>query len=100
MIVFKMSPEVLIYIQTIKQFIDNNDEAKEHFAIQGNEEKFFKFVGELSQKNFDESGDPELTVLQFEEIIQKINNIKENSEVFTSVGVFISVGDLGYISLN
>lgn len=101
MIDFKMSPEVLIYVQTVKNFINNNDDAKKHFAIQGNEEKFFQFVGELSQKNFEENGEPELTIFQLEEIRQKIIDIKEKSgEILTGIGIFISIGDLGYISLN
>lgn len=94
----KMSPEVLIYVQSIKKFFNTNVEAQKYFDLEGNEEKFFEYVGEMSQRNFEEDGEPELTVLQFEELRHKISKFPVEENQIT--GVFISFGNLGYMSLN
>lgn len=92
----KMSPEVLIYVQSIKKFFNTNIEAQKYFDLEGNEEKFFEYITEMSQKNFEEDGEPELTILQFEELRSKISKYPENE----ITGVFVSFGNLGYMSLN
>lgn len=94
----KMSPEVLIYVQSIKRFFMSNSEAQTYFDIQGNEEKFFQYITEISQKNFEENGEPELTPFQFEDIKRRIS--KSDNEANEIIGVFISFGNLGHISLN
>lgn len=94
----KMSPEVLIYIQSMKKFFNTNIEAKKYFDLEGNEEKFFEYIAQMSQKNFEEEGEPELTVLQFEELRNKIS--KYPAEDNQIMGVFVSFGNLGYMSLN
>lgn len=105
----KMSPEVLIYIQSIKKFFKSHEEAQEYFEIKGNEDIFFKHVTEISQKNFEETGEPELTLFQFEFLKQKIskptsmmdsNDTVSGEREITSTGIFASVGNFGLFSLN
>jgi len=47
-----MSPEVLIYIQSVKNYFKTNNEAKDYFLNGNDEELFFKHLSEISQKNF------------------------------------------------
>lgn len=93
-----MSPEVLIYIQTVKRHFNESVEAQEYFSIKGNEEIFYKDITEISQKNYDEYGDPELSIEQFEEVRRKIyNSVGAENKI---IATFMNVGDLGHISLN
>jgi hypothetical protein len=48
----KLSPEVLIYVQSVKSYFQKNDEAREYFIANSDEEQFFKHLSEISQKNF------------------------------------------------
>jgi hypothetical protein len=91
----KMSPEVLIYLQSIKQYFNSHVDAQKYFVIEGNEEMFFNDVCEMSQKNFDESGEPELSLLQFEMLKDKISK-----SLGKNIGAFVLLGQLGRISLN
>ena len=88
-----LPPEVLIYIQNVRKFFTTNEETKEYFQIDIYGDKFFEEVIDLSHKNFEENGAPELTAEQFEEIRRK---------VFDDVmlDVFISMDNFGLISLN
>lgn len=95
----QMSPDVLIYIQSIKKFFTENVTAQKYFAIEGNEEKFYNNVSEISQKNYEENGDPELSVEQFEELRNLISTNPEEGTVVTRAA-FINIGNLGYMSLN
>ena len=61
-----VSPEVLIYAQTVKHYFDNNVEAREYFIGDTDEELFFEHLKEISQKNFDKDGEVMLNREQFE----------------------------------
>ena len=93
-----MSPEVLIYIQNIKKFFMDNEPNRVYFAVDRNEDVFFEYVAELSEKNFKEFGEPALSIDQFESLRKKMHGTDEEHKL--SIGMFISLGDLGYISLN
>lgn len=60
------SPEVLIYLQTVKNFLDNNKDAKSYFLSNLNEEEFFNHILEVAEKNFKKTGEPQLSKEQFE----------------------------------
>ncbi len=90
----KLPPEVLIYVQNVRKYFTTNEETREYFGIDDYEEEFFDTVIEQSQKNFEETGSPELSVNQFEEA--KIRSPKTPH----MYGVFVSMGDLGLVSLN
>ena len=62
----ELSPEVLIYIQSVKNYFDTNKEAGEYFLSGANEELFFKHLTEIAQKNFSKSGESMLNREQFE----------------------------------
>jgi len=61
-----MSPEVLIYIQSVKNYFKTNNEAKDYFLNGNDEELFFKHLSEISQKNFNKNGEVMLDKNQFE----------------------------------
>ena len=94
----EMSPEVLIYLQSIKKYFTSDTDAQEYFNIKGKEKEFFNNVSEISQKNFEENGEPELSPFQFEEIKNKMSKFFKKALVIT--GVFLSIGEIGHISLN
>jgi len=62
----KIPPEVLIYIQTVKTYLNNNTEAREYFIGESDEELFFEHLSEISQKNFETNGEVMLNKEQFE----------------------------------
>lgn len=97
----KMPPEVLIYLQSLRKFFKTHDEAPKYFGFEGNEgmeEKFFEYIGEMSFQNFEEDGEPQLTVFQLEEIRRKIS--APNEKTIEVTGVLISLGNFGTMSLN
>jgi hypothetical protein len=61
-----LSPEVLIYIQSVKEFFKKNDNTRKYFLENSNEELFFKHLTEISEKNHNDTGDPMLNQDQFE----------------------------------
>lgn len=63
-----MSPEVLIYIQNVRNFIKNDDASRNYFLSQIDEELFFSHLSEISQKNFEKDGEAMLTQSQFENL--------------------------------
>lgn len=62
----KMSPEVLIYVQTVKNYLNSNKEARDYFIGDNSEELFFEHLSIISEKNFDTNGDAMLNKEQFE----------------------------------
>lgn len=99
----KLSPEVLIYIQTVKNYFETNNEAKIYFISNMDEESFFQKLGEISQKNFEKDGEVMLTKTQFEllrnskSIQDDIDKLVESKFVDTA---FMNIGDYGKICLN
>ena len=89
-----LSPDVLIYVQNVRKYFTKNEETREYFGIDTHGEEFFEKVVELSQKNFEETGEPELSVEQFEEVKT------ESSKDEVMKGVFMYLGKSGLISLN
>ena len=61
-----LPPEVLIYIQTVRNFFKNNKGTSDYFLSQVDEEMFFKHLGEISKKNFEDTGEVMLNETQFE----------------------------------
>jgi hypothetical protein len=90
--------EVLIYIQNLKHYINSHEEALKYFTMMKKKDEFFESAIELSQKNFEATGEPELTIDQFEEIRQKLYPFPE--ETITPVGILISLKGFGLFSLN
>lgn len=103
-------PEVLIYLQTVKNFFKSNEEARNYFISDSDEEVFFKHLCEISQKNFEDNGEVMLNKEQFEllrrtilaitisqkdieeEVVEEIPNQEDN--------IFIDMRGYGKICLN
>ena len=71
-----MEPEVLVYINKLKNYLKTNKEARSYFLGDLDEEEFFEKVEEHAIKNFIDKGDPTLTMDQFE-YIKKLMNLEE-----------------------
>jgi len=79
------SNEVLIYIQTLKNFLKTNEEAGVYFLSNVNEIEFFDNLSKIAQNNFEKNGEPNLTVEQFEflrGIMVMFNEIEKLEETF------------------
>jgi Golgi nucleoside diphosphatase len=74
------SPEVLIYLQTVKKYIDGNEEAKKYFIANDSESDFFDLIGDISQINFEKRGQPELSKEQFELVRITLIAFKKSEE--------------------
>ena len=100
------SPEVLIYLQTVKKYFQTNQEAREYFISNYNEDVFFKHLCEISEKNFKQNGEVMLTKEQFELLRRTILAIKistedlpeENNDIEDNI--FIDMRGYGKICLN
>jgi hypothetical protein len=60
------SPEVYIYLQTVKNFLNNSEEAWNYFLNNSDEELFYNHLCDIAQKNFEERGVATLDQNQFE----------------------------------
>ncbi len=109
-----LSPEVLIYIQTVKHYFETNKEAREYFLGNADEELFYKHLSEISQKNFEKDGEVMLNKEQFELLRKTISVLKidsnkkpfvrpeENIDVTIeeNPNIFIEYTNFGKICLN
>lgn len=62
----EFSPDILIYIQTVKKFLENNKGTKEYFLTDVDEELFYENLGQIAQINLEKNGVPQLSIEQFE----------------------------------
>lgn len=99
----KPSPEVLIYIQTVKNYFNTNEEAREYFLKNGDENFFYKHLEEISQKNYESNGEVMLTKEQFE-LLRKtsiaVNISTKDEKDFNENNIFIEIENFGKICLN
>lgn len=107
-----LSPEVLIYIQTVKHYFENNNEAREYFLGNANEELFYKHLSEISQKNFEKNGEVMLNKEQFEKLRSIISSLKNEKKPFVrpeeniditieeNSNIFVDYPNFGKICLN
>ena len=101
--------EVLIYLQTVKNFFKLNDETRNYFISDSDEEVFYKHLCEISQKNFEDNGEVMLNKEQFELLRRTILAItisqKDIEEVVEEIpnqedNIFIDMRGYGKICLN
>lgn len=93
-----MSPEVLIYVQQVKNYFENNEEAKEYFLSNNDVEFFFNQLKTISNKNFIKNGNPQLTLEQLE-LIRRMSFIVAEKKPIEQ-NLFMDMGEFGYICLN
>ena len=109
----KISPEVLIYLQSVKNYFETNIEAREFFLSNSDEELFYKHMIEIAQKNFEKNGTATLDREQFELLRKTIaaitimnkmkfkNGVEFKKEDFDyDNGIFIGFPNFGSICLN
>lgn len=110
----KLSPEVLIYIQSVKHYFETNQEAREYFLGTADEELFYKHLSEISQKNFETNGEVMLNKEQFELLRKTLLVLKIASEkkpfvrptedidvtIEENSNIFIEYPNFGKICLN
>jgi hypothetical protein len=105
--------EVLIYLQSVKNYFNSNNEAKEYFIGDGDEELFYTHLTDISQKNFEKNGEVMLDKEQFELLRTTIQVIHISTKKYTKFeiknedfnydnGVFIGLPfpNFGLICLN
>jgi hypothetical protein len=74
-----ISPEVLIYLQTVKNYFETNNETKSYFLSNSNEELFYKHMTEIAQKNYEKNGDATLDREQFELLRRTVSALSVNT---------------------
>jgi hypothetical protein len=94
-----MSPEVLIYIQKIKNYLENNLEAKDYFLSNSDNDFFFTQLETIAKKNFMKNGDPQLTLEQLE-LIRRISIIVFDNKKSGDSNLFMDMGEFGQICSN
>jgi hypothetical protein len=103
----EFSPEVFIYLQTVKNYLKTNLEAREYFLGDSDEELFYKHLCEISQKNYEKNGEVMLDKDQFELLrttVKAINivhkEIPKEPKKNIEKNIFMDLGDFGKICLN
>ena len=101
------SPEVLIYVQNVMSYFSKNEEARNYFINDSIEELFFEHLAEISQKNFDKTGEVTLSKDQFEVLRKTIaalsiakKDIPEEETSDEPPHIFIDTRGFGKICLN
>lgn len=104
-----LSPEVLTYLQTVKNYLKKNDEARRYFLHGVDEEMFFEHLTEIAQKNFNQLGEPMLNKEQFDllrktmkaiSIVDKSITDLEEEEPNPEKNIFVDYRGFGKICLN
>jgi hypothetical protein len=76
----ELPSEVLIYVQSIKNFFETNEDAKQYHMGDIDEKIYFDTLSGVALKNFKKRGEPELSKLQFEFLRVTLNIFKEVEE--------------------
>lgn len=94
----KYSVEVLVYLQSVKNFFNTNNVAVIEFCAN---DIFYENIKRLSQWNYEKNNDPKLTVQQFEMIKCK-SEIIEKFSLLDGIEskILLKFENFGYICLN
>lgn len=97
-----MDTEVLVYLQKIKTFLKNNQEARDYFIGNADVDKFYEQMSIISNKNYEKSGQPELSKEQFEALRTTMIVLSiQNQRVFYSDDkLFLFLDDYPGICMN
>lgn len=102
-----MPPEVLIYVQNVKKYLETNQEARNYFLDGLDVDLFFKHLTEISEKNFKKNGEVMLDKEQFELLKKTLKAIEatklpeiKTEEEPNHEKIFFDLGNLGKICLN
>jgi hypothetical protein len=102
-----LSPEVLTYLQTVKNFLKKNEEARKYFLSGVDEELFYEHLCDIAQKNFISLGEPMLNKEQFDLLRMTMKALSIAGKTFDDPkepspedNIFIDYRGLGKICLN
>jgi hypothetical protein len=97
-----MDAEVLVYVQKVKNYLETNQEAREYFIGDANAEEFYTHLKLISEKNFEENGEPELSKEQFELLRKTITAvaISKQKVFYSDDKVFMFYEDYPPICMN
>ena len=105
----KLSAEVLMYIQNVRNYFQINKEAREYFLQDSDEKLFFEHMTEIAQKNYDKNGEAILDRDQFELLRVTVINLllqstsntnQKQQDVKIKDNIFIELSNFGFICLN
>lgn len=82
-------PDVLVYIQNVKSYLENNSEARNYFIGDSDDESFFELVIEIANVNYEKRGEPQLTKEQFELVRITLKAFKEAEDEDNSIYEYI-----------
>lgn len=102
-----LSPEVLTYLQTVKNFLKKNEEARKYFLSGVDEDSFYEHLCDIAEKNFATLGEPMLNREQFDLLRMTMKAISIAEKTFDEPkgpspedNIFIDYRGLGKICLN
>jgi hypothetical protein len=89
------APDVIIYINKLRQFINSNERAKKDLVGQSDIEAWIQECLRVATDNFKKSGDPVLSKNQFTSIREEINKVptqefQATAQFFQIPGYFIN----------
>jgi hypothetical protein len=97
-----MSPEVLIYIQKVKMYLENDQSAYDYFLGGIDYDKFFEELGKIATTNIEKKGEPSLTQNQFE-LVKTLCSSKDelkNKDKNDSSTIYLDLGSFGKLYMN
>ncbi len=97
-----METDVLVYLQKVKTYLNTNKEAMDYFIGNSDAEEFYKHLAIISEKNFETSGQPELSKEQFELLRKTVLavTISKQKMFYSADGLFMFFEDYPPISMN
>lgn len=97
-----MDTEVLVYLQKVKNYLETNDEARTYFIGESDVNEFYKHLQIISEKNFKENGEPELSREQFELLRKTIAavTVSKKRVFYSKDGLFMFFDEYPPISMN
>ena len=97
-----MIPEVATYMQSFRNFLKNNEEARLYFLSGVDEDIFFEHFEEIAEKNYKKTGDAMLNKDQLEELRKKMleANVIKEPETEIPKGIFVEIPNFGFYCLN
>lgn len=104
----QVSPEVLVYLKSVKNFLSKNKEAKDYFLSGVDEEMFYDHLVEIAQKNFEQKGEAMLSREQFDLLRKTMKAISYASKPIEELdneydvekNIFVDYRGFGKICLN
>lgn len=105
----ELSPDTLIYIQSVKDYFKKNKEARTYFLTNNSEELFFQHLSDIAEKNNKSFNNPTLNREQFEllrkttlalSIVNEPKKVEEMDPKEFDNGIFIHIPNFGQICLN